>query len=312
LVEQGSKKAVVVGAGNIGIEMSVALQDRKIETYLVEMENRVLPNMLSEEFSKYPEEDIRETGVQLLLNTKVEELKGNEFVEEVVISSGDNIKLSKNDIVIFAVGVRANTKLFENTDLEILNDGIKINSKMETNIKDVYAVGDVASYISIIDKKPIGGKLATNAVPMGKIAAYNILGRKGYEYKGFINGAITKSVKWRMGSTGFSEIVAKQRGFNVITAIGETTTRFPIIPGTKKVMLKLIADADTGKVLGAEIVAGEGVPGKIDVVSLAIQNNNNVKDLFEFSYSAQPFQSFFPASNVIVQAAEKIMNQLEK
>jgi NADPH-dependent 2,4-dienoyl-CoA reductase/sulfur reductase-like enzyme len=311
-VEKGSKKAVVVGAGNIGIEMSVALQDRGVETYLVEMQNRVLPNMLSEEFSKYPEEDIKESGVTLMLNTKVEELKGEEFVTEVVLSGNNNIQLEKEDLIIFAVGVKANTKLFENTDLEIIPDGIKVNSKMQTNIENVYAVGDVASFVSFIDGKPIGGKLATNAVPMGKIAAYNILGKENIEYQGFINGAITKSVKWRMGSTGFIEEVAKKRGFDVISATAETTTKFPIIPGAKKIFLRLVAEAKTGQILGAEVVGGEGVPGRIDVISLAIQNRNTVHDLFKFSYSAQPFQSFFPASNVIVQAAEKLMNQLEK
>ncbi|MGA1847418.1 FAD-dependent oxidoreductase [Deferribacter abyssi] len=311
-LESGAKKAVIVGAGNIGIEMAVAMQERGLETYLIEMQNRVLPNLLDKDFSKYPEEDIREKGINLLLNTKVEALEGQKYVEKVILSTTDKtINLGEHDLVIFAVGVKANVEIFKDTNLNIDNFGIVVDAHMRTNIEDVYAVGDVASFISFIDKKPIGGKLATNAVPMGKIAAYNILGRN-YKYQGFINGAITKTVKWRMGGTGFTEDVAKQRGFETISAVGETTTRFPIIPGTKKVYVKLIADKKTKKIIGGQVVAGEGVPGRIDTISLAIQNENTIYDLFNFSYCAQPFQTFFPANNAITMAAEKLINYFEK
>jgi NADPH-dependent 2,4-dienoyl-CoA reductase/sulfur reductase-like enzyme len=309
LLDKGAEKAVVVGAGNIGIEMAVAVKERGLESFLIEMDSHVLPNLLDKDFSKFPEEDIKEKNINLMLNTKVVALKGENYAKKVILSDGQEIGLGENDVIIFATGVKANCDLFKNTEVILDNFGIVVDGYMETSVKDVYAVGDVASYVSFIDNKPIGGKLATNAVPMGKIAAYNILNKK-IKYQGFINGAITKSVNWRMGGTGFTEKIAKDRGFDIISAIGETTTRFPIIPGAKKVLVKLIADKKTGLLIGGQVVAGEGVPGKIDTLSLAIQNKNTVKDLFQFSYCAQPFQSFFPASNAIVQAAEKIMNQI--
>ncbi|AEI15152.1 CoA-disulfide reductase [Flexistipes sinusarabici DSM 4947] len=306
-VEKGAEKAVVVGAGNIGIEMSVALKHKGIETYLVEMQDRVVPNMLSKELSKLPEKEIVELGINLKLNVAVDELTGKERVEKVKLSNNESITLAENDMVIMCVGVKPNVEIFKNSPLEIDNDGIKVNEYMETNIEDVYAVGDCTSYISYIDKKPLGGKLATNAVPMAKICAYRILG-KNYSYPGFINGAITKCVNWRMGGTGFSEEMARQRGFDIMTAVGETTTRFPMIPGATKVYVKLIAEKNTLRILGAEVVAGESVPQFIDVISFAIQKNSTAYDLFQFSYCAQPFQTFFPASNAIVQAAEKLLN----
>jgi len=307
-INSGAKKAVVVGAGNIGIEMAVALFRKGLETYLVEMQDRVLPNLLDRDMAELPEDEIRGIGVKLLLNTKVESLAGEKYVQKVNLSNGGHIDLGENDLIIFSVGVRANVEIFKESPLNIDNFGIVVNEKMETNIKDVYAAGDVASFVSYIDKKPIGGKLATNAVPMGKILAYNILGRN-YKYQGFINGAITKVEKYRMGGTGFTEEVAKQRGFDIIVGYGETTTRFPIIPGAKKVKVKLIAEKKSLRILGAQVVAGEGVPGRIDTISLAIQNNNTAMDLFNFSYCAQPFQSFYPANNAIVMAAENILNK---
>jgi len=306
-VNLGAEKAVVVGAGNIGIEMSVALKHKGIETHLIEMQDRVVPNMLSKDMSKLPEEELLQEGIHLKLNTAVTEFSGEDRVTEVKLSNGEKITLGEKDIVIMCVGVKANIELFKESPLNIDRDGIVVNEYMETNVDNVYAVGDCASYISYIDKKPLGGKLATNAVPMARICAYRILGRN-YKYQGFINGAITKCINWRMGGTGFNEEMAKSRGFDIVTAKGETTTRFPMIPGATKVIVKLIAEKETLKILGAEVVAGESVPQFIDVISYAIQKQSTAYDLFQFSYCAQPFQTFFPASNAIVQAAEKLLN----
>lgn len=306
-LNKGAKEAVVVGAGNIGIEMSVALQNKGIKTHLIEMQDRVLPNILSKDFSNYPEEELLNFGIDLRLNTAVSKLSGKDRVEQVSLSDNSLINLDENDIVVMCVGVKPNVDLFVDSPLELDKDGIRVNEYMETNVDSVYAAGDCASYISYIDKKPLGGKLATNAVPMAKVCAYRILG-KNYSYPGFINGAVTKCVDWRMGGTGFNEEIAKSRGFEIVTAIGETTTRFPMIPGATKALVKLIAEKDTLRILGAEVVAGESVPQFVDVVSYAIQKSSTVYDLFQFSYCAQPFQTFFPASNAIVQAAEKLLN----
>ncbi|MBC7196327.1 MAG: NAD(P)/FAD-dependent oxidoreductase, partial [Deferribacterales bacterium] len=106
-INSGAKKAVVVGAGNIGIEMAVALYRKGLQTYLVEMQDRVLPNLLDRDMAKMPEEEIREVGVKLLLNTKVESLDGTKYVEKVNLSNGSNIELGENDLIIFSVGVKA-------------------------------------------------------------------------------------------------------------------------------------------------------------------------------------------------------------
>lgn len=301
------QKAIVVGAGNIGIEMAIAFHEKGLETYLIEMQDRILPNLLDAELTELPRQDIIDAGIKLQLNTAVESLEGEDFVHNINLSNGTTIKIDQNDLLVFSVGVKPDIEIFKETDLELTKDGIVVNSMMETNIDNVYAIGDCASYLSFIDQKQISGKLATNAVPMAKMLAYNILGRN-YEYAGFINGAITKTINWRMGGTGFTEKLAKQRGYDTICAVGETTTRFPIIPGAKKVIVKLVADKKTSKILGGQVVGGEGIPGRIDTISYAIQMKSTALDLFNFSYCAQPFQTYFPASNAIVQAAEKLVN----
>jgi NADPH-dependent 2,4-dienoyl-CoA reductase/sulfur reductase-like enzyme len=256
-------------------------------------------------------QDAASLGVNVKLGTAVTAVEGGKYAAKALLSDGSFIELGEHDPVIFCVGVRPVTGIFEGTELAMDKDGIIIDSRMRTNIEGVLAVGDCASFVSYIDGRPAGGKLATNAVPMGKIAAYNLIGRN-YEYKGFINGAITKTKNLRMGGTGFTEEEAKNRGYSVICGFGETTTRFPIMPEVKKVKVKLVADTATGRIIGGQVVGGEGIPGRIDTISLAIQNAMTAGELFNFSYCAQPYQSFFPAGNAIVMAAEMIMNKMEK
>jgi NADPH-dependent 2,4-dienoyl-CoA reductase/sulfur reductase-like enzyme len=180
---------------------------------------------------------------------------------------------------------------------------------MRTSIEDVFAAGDCVHYWSGIDGRPIGGKLATNAVPMAKVAAKSMLGRKA-EYQGFFNGAATCVGELRVGGTGFTETLAKARGFETITGFGQTTSRFPIMPGAKKVQVKLVADVATGKLLGGQVIGYEAVAEKVDVITLALQHQLKLEDLAQLSYSAQPWQTFYPANNAIVMAAEDALKKL--
>ena len=204
--------------------------------------------------------------------------------------------------------MRPRVKIFADTPLEIGKFGIVVNSKMETNIPDVYSVGDCAQYISGITGELTEGKLATNAVPMARLLAKNMLGANR-EYTGFFNGAATKVGDLFVGGTGLSETVAKKK-YDVVTCHSALTTTFPIMPEAKPVKMKMIADRKTLRVLGAQVVSGSPVTDKVDVITLAIQNKLTMVDLANFSYSAQPYQSFFPANNLIVSCAEGILNQV--
>lgn len=320
LVDNGLKKAVVVGAGAIGIELAQALNERKIETHLIDMADHVLPNMVDYEIVEEAQESLIKSGMHLHLKSKVSSLKGTEYVEKVFLDNSETIRFDPLDngsetdsskiqsLVIFAVGMKPDVELFNDTDLEIDRDGIVINSKMETNIKDVYAIGDCCQFTSGITGEILSGKLATNAVPMGRVLANNLLG-KDRVYPGFFNGAATKINNYFIGSTGFSEKAAK-KFFNVEIGHAEFTTTFPIMPDAKKVRLKLIADKKSHKIVGGQFVSGAPVADKVDQVTMAVQYGITVEQLVNFSYAAQPYQSFFPAHNLIVKAAEEILNKI--
>lgn len=309
--EKKLKKAVVVGAGAIGVELALALQHCGLETHIVDMVDSVLPNLLDPDMTGPAENQLAKAGLKLHLGQKTERIVGDGKAEQVILDNGEVIDLtgenSSYGIVVFCVGMRAGVEIFSDTKLEIGRIGIVIDNKMRTNIPDVYALGDCAQFVSGITGEISEGKLATNAVPMARMLAKNILGADR-EYKGFFNGAATRVGDVFVGGTGLSEQVARGK-YNVVTGVAELTTTFPIMPEAKPVKMKLVADADTMRVLGAQVVSGSPVADKIDTITLAIQNELTINDLTEFSYSAQPYQSFFPANNLIIACSEEILSK---
>jgi NADPH-dependent 2,4-dienoyl-CoA reductase/sulfur reductase-like enzyme len=308
--------AVVVGAGAIGIELSQALAFKGMNVHLVDMADSLLPNMIDKEMALELQYEMSNKGVNFVPNSRVVELKGDKFVEEVVMDSGKVIKFPKSKdgkqtgIIVFAVGTKPVIPTIEGMDIEIGKDGFIINGKMETNVEDIFAVGDCAQFHSGIDGKVLSGKLATNAVPMAKILGFNLLGQNR-EYRGFYNGAATKVGKYYIGGTGFSEKTAIQRGFEVVCGYSEVTTKFPIMPTKKKKKMKLIVDKNTHRVLGAQIVSGEPVVGRVDLLTYSIQKESTVEELTELSYASQPHQSFYPAANLVVLASEDVLKKIK-
>ena len=308
--EQKTRKVVVVGAGAIGVELCQALNKVTQECHLVDIAGSVLPNLIDVDFSKDVQGELEALAVILHLNSKVTEINGTQSVENVLLDNGETISLGEAGVVVFAVGMRANTDLFKNTSLKVEKQGIVINSRMETNIKDVYAVGDCAQFISGITGKVVLGKLATNAVPMARMLAKNLLGDVRI-YKGFYNGAATKVGRYFVGGTGFTEAVLADE-FDTVTGHSELTTMFPIMPDSRMIKMKLIADGSSLRVLGGQVIGEAPVTDKVDIITLAIQHNLTARDLAEFSYSAQPYQSFFPANNLIVACAEDILRDASR
>lgn len=317
LVQRGLTHAVVVGAGAIGVELAQALRHKGLTVTLVDMADSVLPNLLDPDMTEPGRDALTRNGINLRLGAKVTALRGEKAVREVVLDTDEVITFGPetNDrpdgvppgLVVFAAGVKPDLRLVEGTGIACGHDGILVNSRMETNIPDVYACGDCTQFHSAITGKPTGGKLATNAVPMAKVLSRNLLG-ESWEYPGFVNGSATKSYEWFLGGTGLTAAAATKDGFEIVLGAGETTTQFSIMPDTKPLRVRLVAERKTGRVLGGQVVSGEPVCGKIDLITLAIQQQMTARQLIDFSYSAQPYQSFFPAANAIVLAAEDVYN----
>ncbi|MBE0575408.1 MAG: FAD-dependent oxidoreductase [Desulfuromonadales bacterium] len=312
-LNSGVKRAVVVGAGAIGIEQAQAYRARGVEVDLIEMANHILPNLIDTDMSVQAQQALVDQGIRLRLGTRLDRLEtAGALVTRVVLDNGENIELDPAyDFVTVCTGMLPDIQLFHDQGLAVSRDGILVDACMRTNLPEVYAAGDCCAFFSGIDGKPVAGKLATNAVPMGKIAARCMLGQP-VEHEGFINGAATCAGPYRVGGTGFTEAEARRRGFAIYTGYGNTTSFFPMMPGTTEVLVKIVADLATDRILGGQVVARTPTTDKVDVITLAIQQKLTVQQLARLSYSAQPWQSFLPARNPIVEACETALSGKNK
>ncbi|MEW6506016.1 MAG: FAD-dependent oxidoreductase, partial [Chloroflexota bacterium] len=187
-VAKGAKTAVVMGAGLIGLETAIGLQERGLKVTVVEMLPQILPQMLDADMAKPMQEMLQEKGINIVTGKGVEEILGAETATGVV-AGGEQYNA---DLVVSAFGVRANTQLAANAGI-LLGDtkAIKTNARMETSVKDVYAVGDCAESTHIVTQKPIVMQFGTVAVRHGKVAGINAAG--GYAlFTGVLGSSISR------------------------------------------------------------------------------------------------------------------------
>ncbi len=298
-----SKRAIVVGAGPIGLEIAVALKEKGLDVQVVEMLSSALPRALDKDMAKVVEQSLEESQIKLLLNKTVRSINGSP-VESVSV----NNEIIKTDMVILASGVRANVDLAKNAGIEIGRWGIKTNAKMETNIKDIYAVGDCIETVSLINHRPTTMQLASAAFRQGMVAGTNAAG--GYDtYDGALSTYVSIIGKLEVASTGFSEFFAESAGFKIISGKAQGKNKPVYYPGAKDIIVKVIADARNGRVLGGQAI-GEGAAARINVISLAIKNGMDVYSLSqtETAYCPMLAESY----DVLNKAVDFAVRKLEK
>jgi NAD(P)H-nitrite reductase large subunit len=170
-IKKGVKKTVVVGGGFIGIEIATMLKLKNIDVCIVEMLPHILSRMIDTDMSEKVEDILKKHGVELHLNKSVKSVNGNNKVESVSV---DNKKISC-DMVILAIGVSSNIEIVKETGINT-NKGIIVNSKMQTNKKDIFAAGDITEVTEQIEGKQGSFAIWPNAIEQGRIAGLNMVG----------------------------------------------------------------------------------------------------------------------------------------
>ncbi len=274
-IRQGAKTAIVIGAGLIGLEVAVGLAEAGLKTTIVEMLPQIIPTMLDVDMARDVQKMLEAKGMSILLDKRVEEFIGTDHVEGI-IAGGDQIKA---DIVVAAFGVRPNTELAEKAGIALgETKAIRVNARMETNIRGVYAAGDCAEAIHMITQRPAPPQLGTVAVKQGKVAGTNAAG--GYAiFQGILGSAVTKFFDTVVGVTGLNEYFAHRAGFDPITATIRGLTRAQYYPGAQPIKVKLVVERELERVIGAQIVGAEEVTQRINAVSMAIQKQMTVHEL---------------------------------
>lgn len=277
------KKAVVVGSGFIGLEMTEQLVHKGLDVTLIELKDQVMPPM-DADMAFRVEEYLREKGVRLLLSDTVQTIEGEPTVKSVTTTNGETIEA---DILFLSVGVRPNTELAKQIGVETgFSGAVKVNKKMQTNIPNVYAVGDIAESFSVITGKPIYRPLGSTANKMGRIAG-DVMTGGDLEHRGVLGTGIFRVFDLHVAQTGLTEKEAELEGYDVEVLYNIKPAHAAYLGG-KELTIKALADKKTERILGAQIVGQGGVDKRIDVLATAISFGAKAEDLFHLDLAYAP------------------------
>ena len=296
------KHAVIVGGGYIGLEMAEALSVSGIKVAVVEQLDRLMAN-IDKDMSEFVEKELISHGCDLYKSNGLREIIGSGVVEKVRLMRGDEIK---TDMVIMAVGVRPNVEFAQRSGVEIGKTGaIKTDSRMRTNIKDVYAAGDCAEVKNLVTGKNDYIPLGTTANKQGRVSGDNASGGQS-QFKGVVGSSVVKVFDLEVARTGLTEEDAGKL-FQYKTVIVKGKSRAGYYPDSSEIVVKLIFQQTEGRLLGAQMIGREGVAQRINLFATALQEKINLNKLSELDLAyAPPFAPVWDVTLVAVNQALKI------
>lgn len=301
--QQSPKRAVVIGGGYIGVEMAENLAQAGVEVTIVEMADHVIAP-LDLDMACDVHLHLQAKGVKLALGRQVTaiETKGEQL--RFVLDSG----ILEADMGVLCVGVKPDTAFCRKAGLLCNGRGsIMVDEHMRTNLKDIYAVGDAVEITNFVTGNKGFIPLAGPANRQGRIAADNICGIPS-RYMGSQGSSILKVFDLTVASTGINEKTAKEEGFSFDKMFTYSPSHAGYYPGSVPMSVKVIYEKATGKILGAQIVGGEGVDKRCDVLAVAIRAGMTAFDLtqLELCY-APPYSSAKDPVNMAGFAIENVL-----
>ena len=317
-IEQLKKKAdplkniVVIGGGFIGAEVAEQFakhQDKKVT--LVEAEKHCLFRAFSEDYSALADQALTDSGVNVITNTKVEEIIGeNGQVKSVKLSNGERIQA---ELVISAIGYRPNTTLANQAGLAINSNGaIRVDNYLRTTADDVYAVGDCSQTTGFITGRTDNIMLASTATAEARVLGCNLFGiRLLRNFAGTLSVFSTEINHNVFASAGAIEQSAKEANINFVIGKFEDVDRHPgSLPGAEALKVKLIVSPGNGAVIGGEIYGGKSAGEMINIISLAIQKSVTVYELISLQVGTHPLLTTAPTKYVLIKAAEDAISKI--
>jgi NADPH-dependent 2,4-dienoyl-CoA reductase/sulfur reductase-like enzyme/rhodanese-related sulfurtransferase len=290
MAEHHPTNAVVVGAGFVGLETTEALLTRGLKVTLVEVRPQVLPQMdhgMTEPLVTH----LRRKKADVILGDGVisYEDDGQGRIQAVLLKSGRRIECG---LVITAVGVRQRIALAREVGLKIgAAGGIVVDDHMRTSVADIYAAGDIVETIHLVTGESVKMPLAGPANKQGRVAGANAAGGN-LSFPGVLGTMIVRVCDLTAAKTGLSESEARAAGFDPLVSYTHSSDHAAYYPGAETMMIKIVADRNDGRLLGAQIVGPKGVDKRIDVFATALMGRMKVTDLesLDLAY-APPFGS---------------------
>ncbi|MCP4669399.1 MAG: FAD-dependent oxidoreductase [Deltaproteobacteria bacterium] len=301
-------KAVMLGAGFIGLEVAEALSDLwGIETSVVEIMDQVLPGITSKTLAGMVQKGMELEGIRFHLGEKALRLEGKAQVEKVITDKRE----LEADLVVLAAGVIPNSDLAKEAGLDVSSTGaIIVNNRMETSDPDIYAGGDCVQITNLITGKPGYYPMGSMANRQGRVIGTNLAGGDA-RFEGAVGSFVVKLFDHSVAGAGLGIETALQQGFDAISAFVVQFDRAHFYPEKDLMSLELVVEKGSGRVLGIQGLgnSGDGMKGRIDAVAAILPFKPTTKDIsnLELAYSP-PFSSAMDILNALGNTAENILH----
>lgn len=304
-----SKKAVILGGGYIGIELLEAFHANNIFTTMIEREDHIL-SLLDPEISDLVKEEIlaiAKDNVDIITSDAITAFEGTDKVEKVITKSG---KVIETDMVIIAAGIRPNTEIAAEAGIELgVSNAIRVDNRMQTCTKDIYAAGDCTENFHLVSKNYAWIPLGSTANKEGRCAAINMAGQ--YDaFPGVLGSAVTRFGNLTISLTGLTETEARKFGFNVICATMTKKDKAGYMPNAANITIKLVVDKRFKKILGAQAFGGGDADKRVNTVASAIQAEQTLDEFLHLDMTYAP--PFSTAVDPLISAALIINNKIYK
>ncbi|HUT68900.1 MAG TPA: FAD-dependent oxidoreductase [Dehalococcoidales bacterium] len=300
------KEVVIVGAGLIGLEMAEAFVSKGCHVTILEALDRVLPTLLDPDIAVQVEKQLQSRGVKVICGQRVSGFQGDENGRVRKVLAG-NTGLEA-DLVLLSLGVRPDVALAKAAGLAIgATGGLAVNKYLQTSDPDIYAGGDCVENVNLITRKMMLAPMGSTANKHGRIIGTNVTG--GHDtFPGVPGAAIVKVFDYNVGRVGLNESQAREAGYDTLISIVPAFEHASYYPGAREIIVKIVAEKSTGKLLGGQAVGMGDAAKRIDVLATALSFGATVEDLANIDLAyAPPYNS---ALDPLHHAANVIRNKL--
>ena len=296
--------ACIVGGGLIGLETAEALRQKGMQVTLVEMRDQLLPGVLDPELAFLVEKQVKQQGVTVLTNCRVTGFAGKSRVEKVFIGE---LELPA-DLVVLAPGVSPNVVLARAAGIEIGKTGaIAVDARLCTNDPDIYACGDCCETTHLITGEKVHLPLGSTANKQGRVAGINAAGGQA-SFAGVIGTSILRVFSVNAGRTGLTEAEARAHGYAIEVVLSPAHDKAHFFPGAKPIVLKLIAQRPSGRLLGLQAVGEGAVDKRLDAAATAITFGATAEQMSQVDLAYAP--PYSAALDNLIVAADILKNKL--
>lgn len=304
-----SKNAVIIGGGYIGLELLEAFVSNKVHTTMIERSSYIMP-ILDDELSALVQDfvaDMYPEYTRIINNDNV-----SEFLEEgeKIIVKTEKGEIIETDFVLICAGVRPVVDIAEDAGITLGKTGaIKVNSRMQTNIKNIYACGDCSENVYSMTGTPAWIPLGSNANKEGRCAAINMCGEVE-DFEGVLGSAVTKYFGLTISMTGFTEKFAQKNGYDTVSVMITKRDKAGYMPDAENVTLKLVADRRTHQILGGQAIGCGDADKRINTLSTALIKYTTAEELSGADITYAP--PFSTSIDPLISAARLLDEKLKR